>query len=779
MRILVLTHGYPPRDHGGSQLYAQAHAEAFVRAGDSVLVVAREADASRTEFAVRRERRDGYDVAWVNNTFARVRSTKDLYTDDRIDAVVVALAEAFAPDVAHVHHLTCLSTTIVPALATRGVPVFMTLHDYWLICHRGQLLDTSPCPAMQACAGPEPSGCAGCLGAAAAPAPAFAARALAGRRLPRLVGRVLRGPIVRALGVAAAAGAGRAASAARLAHMRAIAGQVTRFFAPSRHVRDRFVAFGVNPSRITVSEYGWTLPPRAAGDPAGYGADPGVALQIGFIGSLMASKAPHVLLEAAGRLPEGSVRVHVFGEPAPYHGDDSYLATLAPLLARPYVRRHGRLHRDGLRAALRGLHALVVSSVWQENSPLVIREAFLAGVPVIASRVGGIPETVTDGVNGLLVAPGEVDDLYRALARLVAQPGLLARLRAGIAPVRSLDDDVGTMREAYAQVRGQSAPTTVPTIAAVVLNYRTPDDTVLAVRSVLRSRRPLTEVIVVDNDEVESCRAALAPLGERVTYLHAGCNLGYSGGMNLGIRAALAGGADLVLLLNSDVIVPTGAVGALEQALAASPGAGIAGPVVLSRQAPDRIATRGMHYVPATGRMRHHGVGQTFVDGALAPTTVVAGVSGCCLLVRREVLDATGGFDEAYFFGFEDLDLCLRARDVGFTTIVAGAATVLHEGRRSIGAASPARLYFAARNHLRLAATRSRTRLAGRMARAVAVIALNVAHAVRDGQGSTFARLAAVLRGTGDHLRGAYGPAPHDLATSRDAGPASHDRVAP
>ena len=492
----------------------------------------------------------------------------------------------------------------------------------------------------------------------------------------------------------------------------------------------------------------------------------------------MASKAPHVVLEAAGRLPEGTVRVHVYGQPAAYHGDDTYAARLAPLLARPDVRRHGRLHRDGLRGALRGLHALVMPSVWPETSGLVIREAFLAGVPVVASRIGGIPETVTDGVNGLLVEPGDVDGMHRALARLVAEPGLLARLQAGIPAVRTVEDDVRSLRHAYTRATPGRPGAEPAAIAAVVLNYRTPDDTFLAVRSLLRSARVLDRVIVVDNDDRESCRDLLHRWGDRVTYRHTGRNLGYAGGMNVGIREALAAGADLVLVVNSDVVVAPDAVGVLERALAATPGAGIAGPVVVSRQAPDLVATRGMHYAPSTGRMRHHGVGATLGEAAPAPVTVVGGVSGCCLLARREVIEATGGFDEAYFFGFEDLDLCLRARDAGFTTIVAGRATALHEGRRSIGSAAPARLYFAARNHQRLAARRQRGRTGTRLARGAVVFALNVAHALRDGRGPTLARLSAVFRGTRDHLRGVYGPAPHDLTPSPGDDPASRRGVA-
>ena len=86
------------------------------------------------------------------------------------------------------------------------------------------------------------------------------------------------------------------------------------------------------------------------------------------------------------------------------------------------------------------------------------------------------------------------------------------------------------------------------------------------------------------------------------------------------------------------------------------------------------------------------------------------GVSGCLMLVRREVFTAIGLLDEDYFFGFEDLDFCLRARASGFATILARNSAVLHEGGKSMGAESPRRLYFGARNQLLLARRTDRAR---------------------------------------------------------------------
>jgi GT2 family glycosyltransferase len=139
---------------------------------------------------------------------------------------------------------------------------------------------------------------------------------------------------------------------------------------------------------------------------------------------------------------------------------------------------------------------------------------------------------------------------------------------------------------------------------------------------------------------------------------------------------------------------------------------------------------------------------------------IVDGVSGCLMLINRVVFEQVGLFDEQYFFSFEDLDFCLRARRAGFSTILAGDAVVYHEGGQSLGARSPRRFYYAARNHLRLAhqVDPSAARLAA-VGRTCSIVALNLAHAIRSPGGSMLVRIAAVVRGTCDYFLGRFGPA--------------------
>jgi len=115
--------------------------------------------------------------------------------------------------------------------------------------------------------------------------------------------------------------------------------------------------------------------------------------------------------------------------------------------------------------------------------------------------------------------------------------------------------------------------------------------------------------------------------------------------------------------------------------------------------------------------------------------------------------------DEDYFYGFEDVDFCLRARAAGFTTLLADAAVAYHEGGRSIGPRAPARLYFAARNHLLLARRiDQRDNRAPNLLRTGTIVVLNTAHALRPSSGGTLGgRLAAVARGTRDYMMGRFG----------------------
>jgi len=222
---------------------------------------------------------------------------------------------------------------------------------------------------------------------------------------------------------------------------------VTHFLAPSKTLRDRFLRFGIDPDRITYHEQGINL--SGFKDLERSSAQ---ELRIGFIGSLMISKPPHLVLEAFARLPRHSASLMVLGAHASYNGDNGYRARTASILQQPGWP--GSVSHERVPQILASLEVVVVPSMWLENARFIIRESFAAGVPVVASNLGGMAELLTHEKNGLLFEPGSVADLERTLRRLLEEPSLLDRLRAGIPRVETIEEDAA----GYVTNTGRSEP---------------------------------------------------------------------------------------------------------------------------------------------------------------------------------------------------------------------------------------------------------------------------------------------------------------------------------
>ncbi|MEO7270643.1 MAG: glycosyltransferase, partial [Vicinamibacterales bacterium] len=160
MRVLLIVHGYPPSATGGTEIYTRDLAVALAALPDvEVFVLTREVNPGAPDGAVRYESRDGIRIVWINNTFAACRSFEDTYRHPVVRRAAEAVIREVRPDVAHVHHLTCLSTELVSHLKRLPVPVVLTVHDYWLLCHRGQLVDRD----YARCDGPVTGACARCV----------------------------------------------------------------------------------------------------------------------------------------------------------------------------------------------------------------------------------------------------------------------------------------------------------------------------------------------------------------------------------------------------------------------------------------------------------------------------------------------------------------------------------------------------------------------------------------------------------------------------------------
>jgi len=214
-------------------------------------------------------------------------------------------------------------------------------------------------------------------------------------------------------------------------------------------------------------------------------------------------------------------------------------------------------------------------------------------------------------------------------------------------------------------------------VSAVVVDYHA-DDVLGGCIDSLR-RNGIDDVVVVENGAVGSTPPAL---GDRsVTLVTPGLNLGYGRGVNRGAAATTR--TEFLLVSNPDVVVHDGSIAELLAALEEHPNYAIAGPRILrpdgsvypSHRVFPNMALAGLHALlapvwptnPATRRYRSR-----HADGT------VDWVSGACFLMRRDVFELIGGFDERYFMFAEDMALCWEARQRGYAVAAVDTAVVTH-----------------------------------------------------------------------------------------------------
>jgi len=231
-------------------------------------------------------------------------------------------------------------------------------------------------------------------------------------------------------------------------------------------------------------------------------------------------------------------------------------------------------------------------------------------------------------------------------------------------------------------------------VAAVVVNWNGGEDNLLCLESLYAQGATLERVFFVDNASCDGSWERVVARFPQVELLRNARNLGFGAGANLGIAAALRAGAEAVLLVNNDVTLAAGALATLAGALETHREAGLVGPRVLLRSAPGRIWAAGGRLTWRQNLTTLIGHGQP--DGERWQRTfAVDYLTGCALLVRREVFEHVGAFDADFFAYSEDVDLGLRAARAGFRSLLVGEASALHAPSSATGGGySPRRKYM-------------------------------------------------------------------------------------
>ena len=330
--------------------------------------------------------------------------------------------ERFRPDVVHLHNVYHqLSPSVLAAIRRAGVRSVMTLHDYKLACPSYSLLDGS------------------------------------GARCTACVGGSLASAVKRRCGGSVTAAA--VASFTSAVHRRWGAyDHVSRFLCPSEFLASVMTTADVYPDRMHV------LPNFVAAERV---RRTRFSRTVVFAGRLSWEKGVDVLLDAVPLLP-ADVVVHIAGTGP----QEDELRRRAMQLGASRIVFHGRLSREGVQELLAGAGVAVVPSRWYENQPLSVLESFAAGVPVVASALGGLTELVQPGINGQLVGADAPAALASAIEQVLRQPDDNLAMGAAAAAgtrarhdaeqhVRALEDHYRAA-QSHGRVTAESAAGPVP-----------------------------------------------------------------------------------------------------------------------------------------------------------------------------------------------------------------------------------------------------------------------------------------------------------------------------
>jgi len=435
LKVLHVPYCYFPDPVGGTEIYVSSLSEQLIEQGLESVVAAPAASASDYEFRGVRVRRFGVSD--------RVEDVRVLYGEGDPHAAeqfATILEEEF-PDVAHFHAFTpAVSLRLVREVKRRGIPVVFTYHTPTVSCVRGTLArwGTTACDGRL-----QVRRCAPC--------------ALHGRGLGRAAS-IVAGSLPATLGrlIGRMGFAGRWSTGLRMSELvelrhqtfRALVAEVDHIIALCQWTLDLLVLNGVPRRKISLCRHG--LPHRFRGDEPSVEQDlKKDSLRVAFLGRYDATKGADVLVRTLRSLPGVRLEAHLYGI-VQGSAEKRYEEGLIQQAAGdPRIAFLPPIPSDAVITALKNYDLVAVPSQCLETGPLVVLEAFAAGVPVIGSNLGGIAEQVRHNVDGLLVEAASVSAWRAGIKHLAESPAKLTELRGGVRPPRHMSEVAREMSALY------------------------------------------------------------------------------------------------------------------------------------------------------------------------------------------------------------------------------------------------------------------------------------------------------------------------------------------
>lgn len=399
MKILKIIHGYPPEYNAGSEIYSQTLCNALSKTHE-VHVFTREENPFLPDYTLRSEP-DVNEPKIIKHTVnIPLLRHRYRYKHEEVDAHFAMLLDKINPDIIHVGHLNHLSISLLEKI--KNIPIVFTLHDYWLVCPRGQFIQRNPQDPLDVwkeCDGQENRKCAErCYSGY------FSGDAHEWEEDTQYWTNWV---------------------ARRQSHLKRIFELVDVFIAPSYYLLDRFKKETQLPAdKFIYLDYGFDLARLSERK-----RQKENNFVFGYIGTHTPQKGIHLLIHAFGKV-KGNCTLKIWGRARAE--TTSSLKQIAESLPEDVQHKIEWLpeysNDDIVSQVFNTIDALVVPSIWVENSPLVLHEAQHAGVPTITADVGGMCEFVEHEKNGLLFKFRDEESLTSQMQRLLDNPDFAKEL---------------------------------------------------------------------------------------------------------------------------------------------------------------------------------------------------------------------------------------------------------------------------------------------------------------------------------------------------------------
>ncbi|MFX1298624.1 MAG: glycosyltransferase family 4 protein [Promethearchaeota archaeon] len=397
INVLKIIHGYPPYYMAGSEVYTYNLCNELSKHVD-VSIFTRIEDEFKEIYEIDESNENKIKILRVNKPFIDY-TFRSKYIDRKLAEIFEEYLLKINPDIVHIGHLSHLTLLIVDIIKKKDIPILFTLHDYWMMCIRGQLIKKN----LVLCDGPSLKKCTDCS------AKYFESKFKAKKEVKFC-----------------------------LDVLEKTNSKIDLFIAPSKFLRQKYIDYGVPEHKIIYMDYGFDLSLFKNIE-----KKPSKLIRFGFLGRIIPVKGIAALIDCFNEIDHTKAELNIYGD---HSISQQYLVDRCK---NSSIHFKGPYNYKDIGKVFSDIDVLIVPSVWYENSPLVIHEGFLANVPIITSNLGGMAELVQNHKNGLLFEPGNVDDLRKKVNQFINNPSIIKKFTEKPTPVRSIQEDAQEIMSLY------------------------------------------------------------------------------------------------------------------------------------------------------------------------------------------------------------------------------------------------------------------------------------------------------------------------------------------